>query len=385
MSNLLLGLMWMLGAIPAITCAVYFNRRLGARRDLLRETLISMELCDYYLRARHPECQDLSLESFNKSFAEDFRVGLSEYDFLWPVGLFTVVSFIGWYVTLSVAYGSFSALKTPLPAAFVFGFVGAYMASMFAIFDDFRTLSLDPYGYYSATGRALFATVAAYVASVAAPAVFQASVVPLISLAIGLIPVEDVWSFIVNRASQIAGTAGAEGERGLGLKVIQGLEDRETRKRLVDMNIATVEALATCDPFALFFQTTLPLRSIIDMIDKAILYLYIGDTTADLRQHGINGVIELVALAHLGKKEPAYEVGNTEGTAAINPFFADVDADKLVLRVGATLKLEPDELKAFIYNCYYDPQISLIYDIWGKYLNPKTITATPAQKAASAG
>jgi hypothetical protein len=336
------------------------------------------------MKMRHAECKDFTPEIFHQCFDEDFRSGLSVGDYLWPVTLFTIVSLMGWLVALGRAAGSSSGLNELLPPAIAYGFIGAFMSSLFMIFDDFRTLTLDPYDYYSATARVLFASIAAYVIGLAMPGIAQAAL-PLVALGIGLSPMEDVRSFIVNKTSQMVGTAGSEGERGIGLKVIQGLEDREVRKRLVDMNVATVQALATSDPFTLFFQTTLPLRSIIDMIDKAILYLYIGDTVSQLRQHGINGVIELVALAHLGNKEPAYEMSTAD--AAIDPFFANIDASALVTKIASLLKQDPDELRGFIYNCYYDPQISLIYDIWGKYLNPKMVKPAPplaASKAAGA-
>ena len=372
MSILVWCLIGLLGAIPAVTCSVYYYRRLGVRRDLLRETLSSMKLDDFYMKMRHPE--QPSTQDFRKFFDDDFRAGLSGRDYLWPVGLFSIVSLLGWFATFSLVYRSVAGLNILLPPAFSYGFIGAFLASLFTILDDFRTLSLDPYEFYSATSRILFSSLAAYVISLAAPAVFVQSTIPVLALGIGLIPVEDLRDFLVNKTAQLAGTAGAAGERGLGLTVIQGLEDRETRKRLVDMNISTVQALATSDPFTLFLRTTLPLRSIIDMIDKAILYLYIGDAVVQLRQHGINGVIELVALAHLGNMEAAYEVGNDDGAGRIDPFFEDVDASKLVAAVATLLKQEPSIFKAFMYNCYYDPQISLIYAIWGKYLNPKTFT-----------
>jgi hypothetical protein len=374
--------MWALAAIPALTCLVYYHRRLKARRDLLRETLSSMGLDGYYMRMRHPECGAVTPDEFQKCFDRDFRSGLSSWDYLWPVVLFTLLCLLGWFVALSSTSGKVPGLNGPLPPALAYGFIGAYLASLFMIFDDFRTLSLDPYEYYLASSRILFASVAAYVAGLAAPGVFVQGAIPLLALGIGLIPVEDVRNFIINKTSQLAGTAASEGERGAGLKVIQGLEDRETRRRLVDMNIATVQALATSDPFLLFFQTTLPLRSVIDMIDKAILYLYIGDKVAQVRQIGINGVIELVALAHLSDKEPAYEMS---GVDKIGSFFENVDVTALVGKVADLLEQTPDELKAFVYNCYYDPQVSLIYDIWGKYLNPKAGAAPKPLAAAKTG
>jgi hypothetical protein len=81
------------------------------------------------------------------------------------------------------------------------------------------------------------------------------------------------------------------------LAAIQGLEDSRDRQKLVSLGITTVQALATADPLLLFFRTTLPIRTVVDLIDKAILYLYIGDKVKELRTHGINGMIELVGLA----------------------------------------------------------------------------------------
>ena len=372
MSNLLWFVMWTLSAVPCVTCLVYYYRRLWARRTLLKNTLTSMSLDTDYMKMRHPECKNPSKE-FGACFDRDFREGLSAGDYLWPVTLATVLCLVGWFLTLSLVHTSFSGMKeagTFPPATFAFGFVGAYLASLLNMFDQFRTLNLDPSAYYSIVARLLFSSTAAYLIGHVMKDPFS----ELAAVGIGLIPVEEVRDFIVNKTSQVAGTAGAEGERGLGLKVIQGLEDRLTRKQLVDMNIATVQALATSDPFWLFFQTTLPLRTIVDMIDKAIVYLYIGDTLNDLRKHGINGVIELVALAKLAAKEPAYEIADAD-EARIGQFFEQVDAAVLIQKVADTLKQDPAELRAFIYNCYFDPQISLLYEIWGKYYNPKTARA----------
>jgi hypothetical protein len=372
MSNLLWFSMLILSGIPCITCLVYYYRRLGSRRTLLKNTLTSMDLAEDYMRMRHPDCTNPA-KDFDVCFDRDFREGLSASDYFWPVLLVTVICLIGWFLGFSRVYPSFSRITeahTFLPEAFAFGFAGAYLASLLSIFEDFRTLNLDPSAFYSVAGRLLFSSTAAYLVGQTMKDTFSI----LVAVGIGLIPVEEVRDFIVNRTSQATGTVGAEGERGLGLNVIQGLEDRLTRKQLVDMNIATVQALATSDPFWLFFQTTLPLRTIVDMIDKAILYLYIGDTVKELRTHGINGVIELVALAKLAAKEPAYDVGDAPA-AEIGMFFEQVDPVVLTTKVAAILKQDPDELRAFIYNCFYDPQISLLYEIWGKYYNPKTTHA----------
>ena len=159
------------------------------------------------------------------------------------------------------------------------------------------------------------------------------------------------------------------------LASIQGLEDPRNRQRLVAVDISTVQALATADPFWVYLQTTFPLRTIVDMMDKAMLYQYIGDSVKELRTHGINGVIELVALVPLANQKAAY--GKMDGTSAANAFFDICDVQKLIGDLKNALELESEELKVFIYNLYYDPMVKLLYDIWGRYLNAEVAPGVP--------
>jgi hypothetical protein len=127
---------------------------------------------------------------------------------------------------------------------------------------------------------------------------------------------------------------------------------------------ATVEALVR----AVYFEKY-------GGVDKAILYQYFGDSVKELRTHGINGVIELVALVPLANQKAAY--GQMHGTSEANPFFDSCDIQKLIVDLRNTLKLEPEELKVFIYNLYYDPMVKLLYDIWGRYLNAEVAPTVP--------
>jgi hypothetical protein len=387
-SYLLWFIMWLLSVIPAVTCLVYYHRRLGTRRELLKQTLLSLHLECEYMCMRHGEIDPSKRqELFEQNFKQDFRAGLSPSDYFWPVALATVVGLIGWFLTFSKVYPSFTGLfdaKSFLPDYFAWGFAGAFFASVLNIFDEFRTFNLDPNVYYSVTYRLLFSSTGAYLAA----AILKDAASPFVAFGIGLFPVERTWKFITDKTAQVAGIASNQGEPGAELANIQGLEDQRDRQKLVEVDISTVQALATSDPFWLFFQTTFPLRTIIDMIDKAILYLYIGDAVKQLRTHGINGVIELVALVPLVNKKTAF--GTVDGTSTANAFFDKLDPDKLIENLRAVLKQEPDELRAFIYNLYYDPLVKLLYDMWGRYLNADTLEPTLGagtgenKKAASA-
>lgn len=385
MSYLLWFALLLLAAIPPLTCLVYYYRRLGTRREMLKQTLISLQLEDAYMSARHGEIESPKRkEMFEQCFRSDFRAGSSFTDYLWPATLVTVIALIGWFLTFSHAYPPFTGLVdvSKFPDYFAYGFAGAFFAALLTVFDEFRTFNLDPNVYYALAYRLLFSSTAAYLAA----QLFKDTFSPLVAFGVGLFPVEKAWKVITDKASQAVGATGGEGEPGVGLAVVQGLEDQRNRKKLVDVDISTVQALATADPFWLFFQTTLPLRTIVDMMDKAILYLYIGEAVEGLRKHGINGVIELAALVRLSDQLVAY--GPADAATAADPFFKGYDSAKLLESLKSVLNIEADELKAFIYNLYYDPLVKLLYSIWGRYLDPDALEPAAhgsAVRAATAG
>lgn len=280
-----------------------------------------------------------------------------------------IVTGIGWFLTLHRIYPSFTALadvKDFIPDPFAYAFVGAFLASVFIIFEYYRLYNLEPDVYYSTTYRILFSTVAAYTIG----RIFDSAYTPLAAFGIGLFPIQTTWDFITEKTAQKVGATRPEGEFGLELAKIQGLEHQRNRQELIDANVSTIQALATSDPMLLFFNTTSPLRTIIDLIDKALLYSYLGDKVTELRKHGINGVIELVAIAQLADKSPAFENQNNKAEPEIiNAIFRDIDVNKLISNLASVVGQTTDELKAFIYNLYYDPLGSFIYDIWGRCLN----------------
>ena len=378
MRLLILLMFLVLTLIPVGTYLVYYYRRLDTRRKQLLQTLLSLSLQDEYVLMRHKEKYDEwkkcgaeknMIDDFeNKYFNLDFRAGHSHQDYFWPLLLFTFFSAIGWALTLDRVLPNFLNLPglKAIPDALAFGFVGAYLACILTIFDGFRRYDLDPGLYYSVTYRVMFSSFAAWVASL----MFNTGFQPIVALGIGLFPLEKTWTFITERAASVLGTGQNEKEVGIELANIQGLEHSSNRQKLIDVGITTVQALATADPLLLFFLTTFPLRSVIDMIDKAILYLYLGDKTKVLRTHGVNGVIELVALAKLAEEIPAYK--NQEDTPSdeqLGKLFKGLDTGKLVDDIAKVIEQTPEELKAFIYNMYYDPMVKFIYEIWGRYLN----------------
>ena len=139
------------GLLPAFIAFVYYHRRLGTRRNLLLQTILSMGLDDAYMRMRHgqkfAEWRDLPdeesrMQAFENSyFNEDFHADTAVRDYALPVLLFTILSFLGWLFVLHRLASEMSLLRVPqavFPDAWAFGFVGAYLACLLTFFDAFR-------------------------------------------------------------------------------------------------------------------------------------------------------------------------------------------------------------------------------------------------------
>jgi len=83
------------GLLPAFVAFVYYNRRLGTRRTLLLQTILSMGLDDAYMRMRHGQKyaewkklpdEKSRMQAFETSyFNEDFHSGTAVRDYALPV------------------------------------------------------------------------------------------------------------------------------------------------------------------------------------------------------------------------------------------------------------------------------------------------------------
>jgi hypothetical protein len=177
---------------------------------------------------------------------------------------------------------------------------------------------------------------------------------------------------------QKIGTAKTGTPPGVELAQIQGLEVAQNRQKLLDIGISSIQQLATADPLLIFFRTPLPLRTIIDLIDKAILYLYLGDKAAELRKHGINGAIEMMLLAKVAETKPLF---STQLSAKEHPLFQGINIETVMPSIATVLGQTPEELRVFICTLYYDPLVAFIADLWGRTM-PQS---APVEKNCQAG
>jgi len=365
-------LFWILVLLPATLYLLYHFRRQKARADQLLQTLEGLDLAEFYMRSRHAQdfTKWLNSPEKNKTFKEtvvaDFRTGLTHLDYIIPVLVVTLLAAVGWSQTLGFTHSipSLAHVSIPVPAAFNWAFIGAYLATIVTLVYKFASYELGPISYHGVYQRLLFSTVAAYVLAGITKDVLS----PPIAFGIALLPFETLWNNISKRASAAIGSPDATGiPPEAALSNIEGLEDPNTRQKLIDLNITTTQALAMQDPLELFFRTSFSLRIIVDWIDRAILYCYVGKKVDELRARGINGAIEMGSIVELSEKIPVET--NRDGKIVneeLKADFKNLDSANLYAQIGDVLGLKREELLYLIYNLYYDPMVDTLYELWGR-------------------
>jgi hypothetical protein len=141
------------------------------------------------------------------------------------------------------------------------------------------------------------------------------------------------------------------------LHKLQGMT-RVVIDRLEDENIDSTQKLALADPIRLLLRTNLEWKDIIDYIDQAFLFNYIGDKINDLRPLGIRCTLELIDLwESLGGEDGTLQIVNDPQSPATRTML-HVVSEKLNQELITTRYL--------IITISSDIHILFIRDLWSQ-------------------
>jgi len=342
---------WFLVLVPGLlfpALSYGYGRILNQKRIEL-ENLISGERFERYIRAYDPGTKD---PQDAVKFLFDLNYHFRAY--LLPIGIILLVVTGLAVVTLSKAGFSmglpdyFSNFLNSGPPAILVSIAGAYIWCLFDVLRRFRSLDLTPISLHFVWLRLLVSPVWGGLAatSLKDPADL------IVAFGLGAFPLKQLWGFTKSRVEERLkiGEEALQAE-GPTLHNIQGMR-KEMIERLEEEGITSAQYLANADPIKLLLKTGFEWKVILDIIDQAILFMYIGDKMTKLRPIGIRGSIELLDLG--------YKLENVENIKEHQ------QAEKVVLLIVDKLGEDPAAVTNLIQTLTTDPRADFVWTLWGE-------------------
>lgn len=317
--------------VPLIAVS-YILFRLWFRLDDLRSFFAHPGVRRAYLTSRGFFSHGTNEEELEANFTEVFtkqrhrEFGRYRFTFGIIVGSLasaSVVYFLAWKTFLNITGGS----ANPTPTDFAL--LGAFVWTVWHLLASYESLDLQPSSFYWIPFRYLVAIPIGEFASVVFSLNGIAQAFALVSAAI---PYPQLITFISDFVPQLRGGV----SETQSLTALQGIHSK-TVERLNAIGINTPQELAYADPLRLLFRTNLPPKVLLDLMDQALLYNYVGEGIENLRRRGIRGAIELYAR----EKD------------------SDLDRD-----LASALGVTTNELTHFTHMLGYDHQVRLVNEIW---------------------
>ena len=252
------------------------------------------------------------------------------------------------------------------PAALTIAMAGAYVLNLYDVLRRYRTNDLSPSSLHFTW---LHMIVAAFLGPLLSQAFVPAVALP-VAFGVGVFPLKDSLDTVMNLAKKkLEITSTAQPCEPPTLQKLQGLTG-EIIDRLDEEGLTSTVHVAYADPIRLLLRTNIEWAVIIDIIDQALLFNYVGDRIEQLRPIGIRGGIE---LATIGRELLAStsDADKQRGQAA---------AAAIAARLGQT----QDEVRGLIQTCWEDAQVALIWALLGETLEPSTAAVAAIQPSAEA-
>ena len=239
-----------------------------------------------------------------------------------PVIGSTVLIGLGWLLILPPVVGTAGAeigstpvaerwllALDPVAAPVAFAFLGAYFFSLQMLFRRYLRRDLRGSAYVSVSLRIVLAVFGTWVVAAAleqAQAPSTPAQLLVIGFGIGVFP-RIIWQFVQGAFRRV-------GVAIPGLRTESPISDLDGltvwhEARLEEEDIENVPNMATADLVDLLLNTRLPPDRIVDWVDQAILYTYLGPRARgrrdELRAHGIRTATALSrAVAPPGAADP---------------------------------------------------------------------------------
>lgn len=334
--------------VPVVS-AYYLRFRVEGRREQLVNLFTLPGILAQYLRARGQEIEPQPGEppEAYQGRLRDIFAGIFEREFGREYGqaYYAASVLVGSLASALVVYvlvreGLGPPLVPGIPDAVKFALLGSFFWTVWSLARGYGATDLVPTTFIWMVVRYVLAVAIGLLAGL----VFAEAYAGLGAFVLSSVPVQETMRFLRARLARVApGVTFHEGHPAL--EKLQGME-RPTIDKLETLGISTTQELAYADPLDLLFKINVPPKVLMDWMDQALLYNYLGESTTQLRVRGIRGAIELAALRD-GLEAPQ-------------------DTPQLVASMAQALGVSHVELRNLVENIYFDNQVQLVWKIWGE-------------------
>lgn len=238
-------------------------------------------------------------------------------------------------------------LTRGLPPVALAAIAGAYVWGLYDMVDNFINLNLTPTQIHFVWLRLLIAPILGYL--VGAP--LNDSGKLMAGFAVGVFPLKQLLDFVQSRGAKLLNIDPAKvAVESPTLQHLQGIT-KEMLDILNDECIHSCQHLAQANPIKLLLRTRLEWKLILDFIDQAYLFNYVGEKMSLLRPLGIRGAIELATLER--------DLADTDDEVTKT-------AEAFLGRVGLKLGQDVIEVRNLITTLDEDIQVQFIWALWGE-------------------
>ena len=345
--------------LPIHPVLAFLKRGWGIKRDDIFGTLGNGAKAQYFRTFQ----KELSApKDPDKAFSDLYHRRYGRYRLITPIFILLIALLV---LSLMIAETAVKCLlpsgdaTLQLPLAVPFqaaaALTGAYIWVVSTLIVNASKYTLPPALILNSTLRLIAAIPIAYaISSVLGK---DSEFVNFVSFAVGAFPLDTTQVILQRLATKKLGldlSTNSGTEPGDQVTRLDGI-DPLTADRLQSADITTISQLAYCDPIQLSMRTNYAFPTVVDMVDQALAWIYLGDKLKDIRPYGIRGAIGVFNL---------YQDMNSELAETKNPAFATFKAVAVATKLNDDVTLSQDGLRRGFDEIANDPYVKFLKSLW---------------------
>lgn len=359
--------------LPFVMIYFAYRHTLLGKRVMAQQVMAQEGVLESYLNAfgrtaisssgENPSAKEVVDTLFNFYYSTGSYLFGIAMNLLVAIGVSTCIAVAAHIPLLNLA-PDLARLAGKIPPTLAFSFVGAYIWSLYDLLKRYRSADLTPAAFQFSWLRLLAACVFGPLVSAGA----ADGIKNLVAFGVGLLPLQAVFEYFADVATkQMGKTLNQRQAFPPDLYKLQGMT-LDSIDRMEERRVDSTATLAYTDPIKLFLKTDIDWLVIIDVIDQALLYNYVGDKLADLHPIGIRGSIETAII---------YQRLLSGDTAEKD------EANALIVKLKDKLGLSQEETLNLIRTVWEDGQVRLLSHLFGdSFANEKAESAVAGDETA---